>query len=156
MGPDFHHTFVFHFACWGDVEGSNWILSSTTLPETNSLHLKMDGWNTSFLLGWPIFRTFAVSFRECIWADKTFPLPRFPLELGIQRRSPFLANGTSNNGVVVLSDDHIRKRWLNWNYEWRSNQVYFTGKMGDARFLQVILLLQKHQHWTQIALYEKG
>ena len=27
-------------------------------------HLKMDGWNTSFLLGWPIFRC-RVSFREC-------------------------------------------------------------------------------------------
>ena len=27
-----------------------------TFPETNSLPLKMDGWNTSFLLGWPIFR----------------------------------------------------------------------------------------------------
>ena len=27
-----------------------------TLPETNSSPLKMDGWNTSFLLGWPIFR----------------------------------------------------------------------------------------------------
>ena len=25
-----------------------------TLPETNSSHLKMDGWNTHFLLGWPI------------------------------------------------------------------------------------------------------
>ena len=24
----------------------------------------MDGWNTSFLLGWPIFRCY-VSFREC-------------------------------------------------------------------------------------------
>ena len=34
-----------------------------TLPETNSLPLKMDGWNTSFLLGNPIFRGF-VSFRE--------------------------------------------------------------------------------------------
>ena len=28
----------------------------STLPETNSSHLKMDGWNTSFLLGWPTFR----------------------------------------------------------------------------------------------------
>ena len=28
-------------------------------------HLKMDGWNTSFLLGWPIFRCY-LSFRECI------------------------------------------------------------------------------------------
>ena len=26
-------------------------------------HVKMDGWNTSFLLGWPIFRCY-VSFRE--------------------------------------------------------------------------------------------
>ncbi len=29
-----------------------------TLPETNSSHLKMDGWNISFRLGWPIFRGF--------------------------------------------------------------------------------------------------
>ena len=36
-----------------------------TLPETNGLHLNMDGWNTIFLLGWPIFRGY-VSFRECI------------------------------------------------------------------------------------------
>ena len=27
-----------------------------SLPETNSSHLKMDGWNTTFLLGRPIFR----------------------------------------------------------------------------------------------------
>ena len=27
----------------------------------------MDGWNTSLLLGWPIFRGY-VSFRECISA----------------------------------------------------------------------------------------
>ena len=27
-----------------------------TLPETNSSHLKMDGWSTTFLWGWPIFR----------------------------------------------------------------------------------------------------
>ena len=35
-----------------------------TLQWTNSMHLKMDGWNISFLLGWPIFRCY-VSFREC-------------------------------------------------------------------------------------------
>jgi len=35
-----------------------------TLPETNELHLKMDGWKTSFLLGSPIFRGYGyVSFR---------------------------------------------------------------------------------------------
>ena len=33
------------------------------LPETNGLHLKMDGWNTNFLSGC-IFRGY-VSFREC-------------------------------------------------------------------------------------------
>ncbi len=39
------------------------LYSVSTLPETNSSHLKMDGWNTSFLLGWPIFRGY-LSFRE--------------------------------------------------------------------------------------------
>ena len=34
-----------------------------TLPETNSSHLRMDGWKISFLLGWPVFRGY-VSFRE--------------------------------------------------------------------------------------------
>ena len=33
------------------------------LPETNSSPLQMDGWNTTFLLGRPIFRGY-VSFRE--------------------------------------------------------------------------------------------
>ena len=37
-----------------------------TLPETNSSHLKMDVWNTSFLLGpLPIFRCELLVFREC-------------------------------------------------------------------------------------------
>ena len=31
-------------------------LPNVTLPETNELPLKMDGWNTTFLLGRPIFR----------------------------------------------------------------------------------------------------
>ena len=45
---------------------NGWFISwkNHTLPETN-MALKMDGWNTSFLLGWPIFRGY-VSFRECI------------------------------------------------------------------------------------------
>ena len=34
-----------------------------TLPETNSSHLKMDAWNTSFLLGSPIFRCYVS--RDC-------------------------------------------------------------------------------------------
>ena len=34
-----------------------------TLPESNGLPLKMDGWNTTVLLGRPIFRCY-VSFNE--------------------------------------------------------------------------------------------
>ena len=41
------------------------------LPETNILHLKMDGWKTSFLLEWPIFRCYSsgwcVLFFECFF-----------------------------------------------------------------------------------------
>ena len=36
-----------------------------TFPETNGLPLKMDGWNTTFLLERSIFRRY-VSFREGI------------------------------------------------------------------------------------------
>ena len=35
-----------------------------TLPETNGLHLEMDGWKMSFLLERPIFRGY-VSLRGC-------------------------------------------------------------------------------------------
>ena len=45
---------------------------SIILPETDSSHLKIDGWKMNFLLGWPIFR--AYGFRECIFFEnKTFP-----------------------------------------------------------------------------------
>ena len=48
--------------CFFVVGKKSWT-EKHTLPETNSLPLKMDGWNTSFLLGRPIFRGY-VSFRE--------------------------------------------------------------------------------------------
>ena len=52
-------------------------------PPWNKLqkHLKMDGWNTLFLLGWPIFRCY-VSFRECtgfiarLWLSDCFRLAK--------------------------------------------------------------------------------
>ena len=44
-----------------------------TLPETNSLHMKIDGWNTNFLLGWPVFRCY-VSVRECNQYESPFLL----------------------------------------------------------------------------------
>ncbi len=43
------------------------VITEHTLPETNSSPLKMDGWNTTFLLGPGLFSgAFAVSFRESI------------------------------------------------------------------------------------------
>ena len=53
------------------LDHRGWMLGSWkyTLPETNSSHLKMDGWNTNFLLGRPIFQGRTVSFTEgvCIF-----------------------------------------------------------------------------------------
>ena len=43
--------------------GKNVRSSLGALPETNSSHLKMDGWNISFIVGWPIFRGY-VSLPE--------------------------------------------------------------------------------------------
>jgi len=69
------HSWVFSFTVSLGVEASCifvfilfisscWIRKPNTLPETNSLHLKMDGWKRIFLL-WPgLFSgAFAVSFR---------------------------------------------------------------------------------------------
>ena len=39
-----------------EFSGCFFLVTKDTFPETNSSHLKMGGWNTSFLLGWPIFR----------------------------------------------------------------------------------------------------
>ena len=54
-------------ASWGSIGWVglplNYDNKTNTLPETNSLHLKMDGRNTSFLFGWPISRCY-ISFRE--------------------------------------------------------------------------------------------
>ena len=49
-----------------------------TLPETNSSPLKMDGWNTTFLLGRPIFRGY-VSFREGKLAGQIFVAKTFAI-----------------------------------------------------------------------------
>ena len=55
---------------------TTWELKSwkwVTLPETNSLHLKMDGWKGGFLLGWLPGRCY-VSFRVyLLW--KSFHVP---------------------------------------------------------------------------------
>ena len=55
--------FVGLLACWELWLHDPQDKTTYTLPETNSSHLKIDGWNTTFLLGWPIFRGY-LSFRE--------------------------------------------------------------------------------------------
>ena len=57
-----------------------WWFGVFTLPETNVfLHLKMDGWNLSFLLGWPIFNGYDgyVSFRDGPFTDPDM-VPWYP------------------------------------------------------------------------------
>ena len=43
--------------CWCSIF-EFWSSQNGTLPETNGSPLKMDGWNTTFLFGRPIFRGF--------------------------------------------------------------------------------------------------
>ena len=73
------------------------IFGAFTLPETNSSHLKMDGWNTTFLWGRPIFRGY-VSFRE-----------------GRSRRILVW----SCDLVLELLDLVCVKLPWNWNFVWR-------------------------------------
>ncbi len=49
---------------------------NNTPPKTNTSHLKMDGWKTTFLLGRPIFRYY-VSFRECNKSPQTHRIKKF-------------------------------------------------------------------------------
>ena len=48
--------FIFAIFFSAQLEETIQFLVVTTLPETNSSPLKMDGWETSFLLGRPIYR----------------------------------------------------------------------------------------------------
>ena len=51
-----------------------------TLPETNSSHLKLDGWKTNFLLGHLIFTGY-VSFREGnLFCHPLVPVVRSPAQ----------------------------------------------------------------------------
>ena len=52
-----HHDFSFHSLIFRGP--TIYQCSSTSIPSLKlTWHLKMDGWNTSFLLGWPIFRCY--------------------------------------------------------------------------------------------------
>ena len=42
------------------------MLKGSTLPETNSSHLKMDGWERLLILGRPVFKGYVDFIREGI------------------------------------------------------------------------------------------
>ena len=54
-----------------DISDWTWGFSNVmlvTLPETNSSHLKIDGWKTILSFGvWAYFQRRTVSFREGVW-----------------------------------------------------------------------------------------
>ena len=55
--------------CWYHCKKKTGWFTGFTLPETNELHLKMlkmAGWNTKFLLGWPIFGGELFFFRSVL------------------------------------------------------------------------------------------
>ena len=68
------------------------IFVSRTLPETNSSHSKMDGWNTSFLLGMAYFQSeLLVLERVSIDSPKVSLVPK-------------MAVGASTLFTAVLGD----------------------------------------------------
>ena len=80
-----------------------WNHGRITLPETDSSHLKMDDWNTSFLLGWPIFRCY-VNFREGIFEVfilSTFSV--FSLNISWTHTPPKTNMDTQNAGLEMVA-----------------------------------------------------
>ena len=92
-----------------------------TLPETNSSPLQMDGWNTGFLLGNPIFRLY-VSFREgtCLFPSQEMPrITSFSVSSSWRQA----LQATNPKPVAVSKDDEhgrsgvdlwwdLKSRWL--------------------------------------------
>ena len=54
-------------------------------------HPKMDGWNTTFLLGWPIFRSYVTANfgRVFFFQDSALCLFRFSMDGGLNRRDKY-------------------------------------------------------------------
>ena len=86
---------------WKWMIGRRWTLLKPDLPskhlQTKSLHLKMDGWNNTFLLGPGLFSgALAVSFRE----------GTYPCFLG-----PTIPNKTASHVVIFDSKSHRIHVW---------------------------------------------
>ena len=77
---------------------ANW----NTLPETNISHLKMDGWNTNFLLGPGLFSgaKMLVSGNVVLW---DVPLPRMPITTKIRHETFFFQDVDGASLLAVVS-----------------------------------------------------
>ena len=100
---------------------SCWLEKNATLPETNSSHLNMDDWKTTFLLGWPIFRGY-VKLRECspftnplflfpVYCLWSFPLAP-PHEVETQHQFQAINLGSWGHPSRMI---HFLRRFRSWN-----------------------------------------
>ena len=87
----------------------------------------MDGWNTSFLLGWSIFRCY-VSFRECngylvVWGPVVWiPIgsPKMGPGIGILRGTPVESQTTrpqTTNLPVIECLEQVKDILPNWWFD---------------------------------------
>ena len=87
----------------GNMKYQKTVSPLPSLKPTASLHLKMHGWKTSFLLGWPFFR----GVRKCL-----FPHVFFAVRwVGFVCRGVFGSSGTRSSGFVwELCGFSVKKR----------------------------------------------
>ena len=80
-------------------ENGPWVEDEISLKLTASSLLKMDGWNTTFLLGWPIFRCY-VSCRHIF--QTAWNYPRFELVFFETTHELVTWISKTINSIVVL------------------------------------------------------
>ena len=67
----------------------------------------MDGWTTSFLLGWPIFRGY-VSFRECKRSPMIVPWHSYRMGAGLG----ILFWGTASSFYSGTMMEYVKSTWM--------------------------------------------
>ena len=93
----------------------------------------MDGWNTSFLFGWPIFRGY-LSFGEGIPFPVGNPFkPSFVTVSGWRGRPK-----SYQRNCTQLPSDHQSKEWLPDHCPLRQAQVFFGKRPQKATLILVV------------------
>ena len=118
----------------GNASGSIQLLSLNNFPSLKlTWHLKMDGWNTSFLLGWMKFSWAMFVSGRVPWSISKIFKPRMPcLELASYIRTPF------------------RDRWKGLAQSCQANS--FDKKQVTNNFFQVI---QSDPFYTLVGGHQK-